>query len=169
MRLTDGTAGRQWYHHPCSSARQRWPWPLPQSWTVFLNQGTLLSILSGDNSCETCASPSGWQSAFLHEVWNSRGLETLVKIMFWCSNILYVWIDDIAANLFKFSAGVQQDCKMLQTVKCFIAVPYNSSYYKYGTYMGSGWKKYGPIMHKSTIVLCSCYWNVFLQPTVSIV
>ena len=45
VRLTDDTAGRKRYHHPCSSARQRWSWPLPQSWTVFLNQPCYRSCL----------------------------------------------------------------------------------------------------------------------------
>ena len=39
--------------------------------------------------------------------------------MFERSNIPYVWIDDIAVNVFKFSAGVQRnglDCKMLHSV-----------------------------------------------------
>ena len=39
--------------------------------------------------------------------------------MFGRSNIPYVWIDDIAVNLFKFSAGIQRnglDCKMLHSV-----------------------------------------------------
>ena len=43
---------------------------------------------------------------------------TLVKII-GRSNILYVWINDITVNLFKFSAGIQRnglDCKMLHSV-----------------------------------------------------
>ena len=84
--------------------------------------------------------------------------------MFERSNILYVWIDDIAVNVFKFSAGVQRsglDCKMLHSVfRTTLRTANMALIWGHGEKVSN--------VHKSTIVLCSCYWNVFLQPTVSI-
>ena len=82
--------------------------------------------------------------------------------MFWCSNILYVWIDDIAANLFKFSAGVQQnalDCKMLHSgsVQLFVL----QIRHLYGVMMKKVWTDYAQIYYCIMFTLLECVFATY--------